>query len=152
MIPISMESNPKVKEEIILRNTFINAQLINADDETSLAIRSFDDTEDVRRKEKKKHIEWNLPQDKGGALDKTAKNDTSTQSKKQAERKSPSPKSAKVDSIPSHRRPFNGKGILKKNKRQDAEPSEESKLSNENEADENAIIINSATKRGAKTL
>ena len=48
-IPISMETNPKVKEEIILRNTFVNAQLIIADDDQSLAIRSFDDTEDPKR-------------------------------------------------------------------------------------------------------
>ena len=51
-----------------------------------------------------------------------------------------------------HKRPFLGKSILKKNRRQDAEPSEEEKVSNENEADENAIVINSATKRSSKTL
>lgn len=44
-----METNPKVKEEIILRNTFVNAQLVIADDDQYLAIRSFDDTEDPKR-------------------------------------------------------------------------------------------------------
>ena len=60
---MSMESSPKMKEEIILRNTFINAQLIMNSEDQSLAIQSLDDIEEANKKEKKKRIVWSLPED-----------------------------------------------------------------------------------------
>ena len=50
---MSMESSPHKKEEIILRNTFINAQLILNSEDQSLAIKSIDE---IDLKENKKRI------------------------------------------------------------------------------------------------
>ena len=72
------------------------------EEDQSLAIRSFDDTEDVRRQEKKKHIVWNLPQDKSGTGEKSQKADSSVQSKKSgvSEQKAQSPKPPSMNAVP----------------------------------------------------
>ena len=57
---MSMESDLKKKEEIILRNTFVNAQLIMGSEEQTLMVPSVDDS--IVPKEKKRSIVWNIPE------------------------------------------------------------------------------------------
>ena len=143
-IPMSMESSPTKKDEIILRNTFINAQLIMNSEEQSLAIQSISiDELEKKAKEKQKRIKWSLPENepeieqaptKGAPKSKL---DLNAQKKNQVlDRKTSSP--VKVPpKVLSHHKPFHGKSILKK-----APFSGDSDQKKCDEEDEDAILIN----------